>query len=420
WRSISRRTFPPGSTGHARLPGARSFSAVSPSYGDREGGGSLSEDREDFAHLREEIERLDDEILTLLARRMAAVDLVAEAKLERAIPFRDQPREDLVLQRVRQAAVEHGLDAHRIERLYRDIMDMSVARQQAYLSARDTVPLRIGYQGVEGAYSHLAAQRRYAQRPGGAHLTGFKTFHEVFAAVGDGRIDVALLPIENTTAGSINETYDLLAESGLTITSEVVSRIEHCLLGLPGASLEELRVVISHPQALRQSARFLRDLAGVETREEYDTAGSARKVREQGDPTWAAIASESAARLHGLEILARGIETQSGNFTRFVEVAREAVPCPHDAACKTSLLLVLSQSTPGALAALLQEFARRGLNLTKLESRPLPESPWRYRFYLDVQGHQDTAPMRDVIAAIAPYVEMVNVLGTYPEADRKA
>ncbi|MEZ4647998.1 MAG: prephenate dehydratase [Candidatus Eisenbacteria bacterium] len=372
---------------------------------------------EDFAQIRREIEDIDRELLLLLERRMAIVEQIAEAKLEKAVPFRDGPREERVLQRVRQLAVEMGLDAHRIERLYRDILDMSVARQQAYLTTRDSAPLRIAYQGVEGAYSHLAAQKRYGGRAGGALLTGLPTFHQAFEALRDGHVDLALLPIENTTAGSINETYDLLAEGGCTITAEVKSRIDHCLLVVPGTRLEALRTVISHPQALRQCEKFLRGLSHVETQVEYDTAGSARKVKEAGDPTVAAIASESAAALHGLEILVHGIQDQAGNFTRFVEVAREAVPCSPGVPCKTSLLLVLAQSRPGALGELLQEFSRLGLNLTKLESRPLPEAPWRYRFYLDVEGHQDSAEMRAALAGIGHCVEDLKVLGSYPRAE---
>ncbi|MEZ4655053.1 MAG: hypothetical protein R3E12_16045 [Candidatus Eisenbacteria bacterium] len=186
-----RLTFPPGSTGHARVPAAPSFSAASRSYGDREGGGSLSEDQEDFAHLREEIERLDDEILTLPRPTDGGRRLAAEANWNARSRSGTNRARTGCCSGSGKPRWSMGWTLTGSNASYRDIMDMSAARQQAYLSARDTVPLRIGYQGVEGAYSHLAAQRRYAQRPGGAHLTGFKTFHEVFAAVGDGRIDVA-------------------------------------------------------------------------------------------------------------------------------------------------------------------------------------------------------------------------------------
>src|SRR5262245_5599690 len=171
----------------------------------------------DLQALREAIEAVDRRVLEVLRERMGLADGIASAKLEQASPLRDRPREEHVLQRVRHLAVELGIDAHEIERLYRLILEMSVARQQGYLASLDTLPLRIAYQGVEGSNSHLAAQRRYAGRPGGALLAGYETFRGAADAVRDGQADVALLPIENSTAGSINETYDLLSEDALSI-----------------------------------------------------------------------------------------------------------------------------------------------------------------------------------------------------------
>jgi chorismate mutase/prephenate dehydratase len=369
----------------------------------------------DLQTLREAIEALDRRLLELLRERMGLAERIAAAKLEQASPLRDRPREEHVLQRVRHAAVELGIDAHEIERLYRLILEMSVARQQGYLAALDSLPLRVVYQGVEGSNSHLAAQSRYAGRKGGALLSGCDTFRAAAEAVRQGDADLALLPIENSTAGSINETYDLLAEGGLSITAEVVSRIEHCLLALPGADIEGLRQVLSHPQALRQCEAFLRTIPWAQPREEFDTAGAARKVRELGDPAIGAIASDSAARLFGLEVLRRGIQDVALNFTRFVEVASHPVPCPPGAACKTSLLLATAHR-PGALGEVLGELGRRGINLTKLESRPAPGAAWRYRFYLDLQGHAASAPIAEALERLRPLTSELRVLGTYPEA----
>ena len=265
----------------------------------------------DLAGLRDAIESLDRRLLSLLAERMQLSEAVAGAKLAAASPFRDPLREDQVLQRVRRTAAELGLDPHESERLYRVVMEMSVARQQAFVHGLADVPLRVAYQGVEGAYSHLAAQRRFAGRDGGALLTGHETFRGAAEAVRSGSVDVALLPVENTTAGSVPETYDLVAELGLKINAEVVSRVEHCLLVLPGTHLEQVRTVISHPQALAQCETFLRGLPDVRQRAEFDTAGAARRVREGGDPTVAAIASENAARVYGLEVLERGIQSKA-------------------------------------------------------------------------------------------------------------
>jgi chorismate mutase/prephenate dehydratase len=375
-------------------------------------------DRPDLQAVREAIESVDREILALLKRRMALVEDVARAKIESAAPFRDRSREEQVIGRIRHLATELGLDAHEVERLYRHIMEMSIGRQQAFVRSLEGVPLRVAYQGVEGSFSHLTAQRHYAGRDTGVLLTGHDTFREAVASLREGSVDFALLPIENTTAGSVHETYDLLAEGGVTITAEVVSHVEHCLLGLPGARVEEIRTVISHPQALAQCEAFLRTMPRATARPEYDTAGSARKVRESRDPSLAAIASESAARLYGLEVLSRGIQTQEGNYTRFVEIAREAAACPPDAPCKTSLLLALAHK-PGALGEVLSRFGSRGVNLTRIESRPVLGSPWEYRFYLDIEGHAASEPVRAALDEVRAITTEMRVLGTYPRAEEK-
>lgn len=373
----------------------------------------------DLSSLRESIEALDRKLLALLAERMRLVETVANAKLAAASPFRDAVREDQVLHRVRIAAAELGLDPHESERLYRVIMEMSIARQQQFVHALADAPLRVAYQGVEGAYSHLAAQRRYGGREGGALLTGYESFRAAAQAVRDGSEDVALMPVENTTAGSVPETYDLVAEMDLRLNAEVVSRVEHCLLVLPGTHLEQVRTVLSHPQALAQCEAFLRGLPNVRVRSEFDTAGAARHVRDGADPSVAAIASENAARVYGLDVIERGIQSQTGNFTRFVEVAREARPCPPDVPCRTTLLLTLAHE-PGALGKVLMRFGERGVNLSRIESRPVPGETWRYRFYLDLDAHAASAAVSGALAAIAPYVSGQRLLGSYPVAEPEA
>ncbi len=366
--------------------------------------------------LREAIEAIDRDLLAKLKHRMELVEHIARAKLEAAFPFRDQQREEQVLQRVRHAAVDLGLDAHAVERLYRLIMEMSISHQQAHVRGLDTTPFRVGYQGVEGSYSHLSAQRRYAERRGGVLLTGFATVKQVVDAVRSGSADVALLPIENSTAGSINETYDELAEGRLTINAEMISHVRHCLLGLPGAELAGLRKVISHPQALKQCEEFLLSLPRVTTEAEFDTAGAARKVVEAKDASLAAIASESAANLLGLRVLKHGIQQQASNATRFVEVAIEASPCPPDAVCKTSLLLAVDHHA-GTLGEVLMEFGRRDIQMCKLESRPIPTSAWKYRFYVDVEAHADSAAMVEALEAVRGLTLELRLLGTYPRAE---
>ena len=366
----------------------------------------------DLSTLRDRIDQVDRQIIALIAERLKIVEEVAVAKLEAASPFRDREREERLLLRLREHATEAGLDPHQIERLYRVVMDMSVAHQEATVRNRTDAPLRVAYQGVEGSYSHLAAQRRYGGRAGGALLTGFDSFRAAADAVVEGGADLALLPIENTTAGSINETYDLLAEGKLHITGEVVSSIEHCLLALPGVALDELRVVMSHPQALAQCHAFFAQHEHLVSRPELDTAGAARRVANAGDRTLGAIASAAAAKTYGLAIVAQGIQSSAGNATRFVEVALRPAPLAEGAAAKTSMLIALADR-PGALGEVLMRFAARGLSLTKLESRPIPSAPFTYRFYADVIGHVATAPFQAVLDEIRPLTTELHVLGTY-------
>ena len=373
----------------------------------------------DLQALREELEVIDRELLVLLRRRMERVEAVAESKLARAFPFEDRERGERVLARVRRIAVAEGIDPRSVERLYRLIMAMSISHQQRYVQSRASVPLRVAYQGVEGSYSHLAAQSLYAGRPAGTLLVGHPSVYQAGEAVRSGIVDVALLPIENSTAGSINETYDLLVTDDLVINAEVVNRVEHCLLAKPGVRLEDLRRVLSHPQALLQCEAYLRTVAWIRPVVEFDTAGSAAKVAREGDPEMAAIASASAARMLGLGVLARGIQNQPSNATRFVEVARQSASCPGDVACKTSLLVELRHQA-GRLGEVITSFGRRGINLCKLESRPVPETPWRYRFYLDVEAHTDDQAMVEALAEVATLVASVRVLGTYPIAREPA
>jgi chorismate mutase/prephenate dehydratase len=370
----------------------------------------------DLEAVRVAIERIDEEILDALRRRMDLADDVARAKLAAAAPFRDQRREDLLLRRIRTRAAEHGLDPHEVERIWRLFIDMSVARQQALVTRLDTTPLRVGYPGVEGSYSHLAARQRYANRPGGVLLTGFDLPREAMEALRRGEQDLVLLPIENTTAGSMNETYDLLADGGMVITAELVSQVDHRLLGLPGAKLAGLREVLSHPQALAQCETFLRTrVPWARPVPDVDTGGAAQKVRERNDPAVAAIASETAAQRFGLEVLARDLQPAS-DYTRFVEVGREPTPLAPGVPCKTSFLMVLEHK-PGTLGEMLQRLTLRGVNLSKLESRPIPGQPWQYRFYLDVEGHAASAPLLAALEDIRPLTSYLRVLGTYARAE---
>lgn len=269
---------------------------------------------------------------------------------------------------------------------------------------------RIAFQGEPGAYGEEAVFRYFGP---GVTPVPMVSFRDVFAAVAEGKTDGGLTPIENSQAGSINEVYDLLRHSGLRLTGELCLPVNHCLLCLPGQELSDIRRVLSHSQALAQCDAYLREL-GVEIVTAYDTAGSAKMIRAQELGGVAAIASSRAASLYNLTILASDIQTVKDNYTRFVEIARESRPVPAGPA-KTVLLLVTSH-TPGALYEALGEFARRNINLLKLESRPSREQPWEYVFYLDVEGAPDTEPVAGALAALQRRARVVQVFGAFARA----
>jgi prephenate dehydratase len=276
------------------------------------------------------------------------------------------------------------------------------------MTDHDTSPhRRIAYQGEPGAYGEDAVLSYF----GPDTLPVPKaSFRDVFAAVASAETDGGLTPIENSQAGSINEIYDLLRDFGLFLTGEFCLPVNHCLLCLPGQQLSDIRRVLSHPQALAQCDAYLRGL-GVEIVAAYDTAGSAKLIREQRLPGVAAVASMRAAEVYGLTILARDIQTVPGNYTRFVELAREP-RAPTARPSKTVLLLVTAH-VPGALYAALGAFALRGINLLKLESRPSREKPWEYVFYLDIEGAPGEAPVDEALAALARHARTVQVFGSF-------
>ena len=266
--------------------------------------------------------------------------------------------------------------------------------------------MRIAFQGEPGAYSEAAALR-YAP---GADTRPCRSFEDVFAAVREGRASHGILPMENSIGGSIHRNYDLLVEHEIPIVGEVELPVDHCLLARPGTRIEDLKVVYSHPQALAQCERFLERMTGVEVVAVYDTAGGAKMVAEGERRDAAAVASRRAADVFGLAILQEGLQDYAANITRFVIIAPR--PAPEEGATKTSIVFSL-ESTPGALFKALAGFALRGINLTKLESRPLRGRPWEYIFYVDVDVARHSLECDRALAHLGEFSRWVRTLGTY-------
>jgi prephenate dehydratase len=269
--------------------------------------------------------------------------------------------------------------------------------------------MRIAYQGEPGAFSEAASRQVNAS----AELMPCRSFEEVFAAVDGGTADYGVLPIENSIGGSIHRNFDLLLENQLPIMGELELPVVHHLLALPGRTLETITRIYSHPQALAQCDRFLRTLSGVEIIATYDTAGSAKMIADQKLGDAAAIASARAAEVFGLEAIRSSIQDYDNNTTRFLIVGR--APLSSARPDKTSIVFTLANE-PGALFKALAAIALRGIDLTKLESRPIPGRKWEYLFYVDLAAARDDLACARALAHLAEFAPMVRVLGSYPSS----
>ncbi len=267
--------------------------------------------------------------------------------------------------------------------------------------------MRIAYQGEQGAYSEAAALRFKAS----ADLLARESFEAVFAAVQEGEATHGILPIENTIGGTIHQNYDLLLQHELPIVAEVKLPIQHNLLALEGTTREQLRRVYSHPQGLAQCERFLRKLDQVELVPTYDTAGSAKMIRDGQLRDTGAIASARAAKLFELSILAAGVQDFAGNTTRFLVIGRDATAL--GTADKTTIVFTVSNDA-GALFKALSAFALRDIDLTKLESRPIPDRPFEYLFYADVSATREELPCARALMHLAEFCPLLRTLGSYP------
>ena len=273
--------------------------------------------------------------------------------------------------------------------------------------------MKIAYQGVRGAYSEAALLRHF-----GASVDpiGFAFSEQVFDAVEDGRADGGFVPVENSIAGSVGVNTDLLLERKVFATAESYLLVEHCLLGLPGEALADVKTVCSHPIALAQCRDFIQ-MRGLRVVPEYDTAGAAEIVASRKIRGEAAIASKRCAEVYGLTVLAEGIQSARNNFTRFLAFGREDKVPSGLVMEKTSLAFSVHHH-PGALLDCLKRFADHKINLTKLESRPIPSNPFEYSFFVDLLGGMKDAAVAAALAELGAAARHVKVLGSYPLAER--
>jgi chorismate mutase/prephenate dehydratase len=347
--------------------------------------------------LRKQIDDLDDSIIRLIAERMKVAGEIGGKKKESGIPVEDKGREIIVLERVKTLALERNLNPGEIEKIYQRIISIS----------KETQGATVAFQGEVGAYSEEAAYQYFGPT---ARLKPCENLEDVFQAVEKDEIQYGLVPVENSTEGSIPRTYDLLLDSRLKVIGETELRIVHCLISLPEVKIDSVNEVFSHPQALGQCKTFLGKM-GWKLTPTYDTAGSVKLIKENHMTDKAAIASARAAEVYGMKVLLRGIEDNQNNFTRFFILSKQdAVPSDHD---KTSIVFTIKHK-PGALYDALRELADRKINLTKIESRPTRQKPWEYNFYVDFDGNCADKEIIEALQALENSAVFVKILGSYP------
>ncbi len=373
----------------------------------------------DLEKLRSKLDKADRRLLEVLRDRLQTVAGIARVKAEGLSFLRDHERESELLARVEGWARELGLDGFRTHEIFREIIAMSLKAQEEALLHREQVErsargaARVAFQGIEGSYSQLAARKYFSVRSAGMEFVGTRTFAEALEMAESGAVGYAFLPIENTTAGSINQTYDLLRQTALRVVGEEILHVRHCLLGLDGAMVGDLRRILSHPQALTQCSRYLASLEGVELVAFEDTAASVREVGRVGDKSQAAIAGVEAGEIYGLTVLRENIADQQENWTRFVVISGLEIELDSRIPAKTSMVFT-TPHREGALAHCLNVLAEHGVNLTKLESRPVPRRPWEYLFYVDIEGSMESDPAALAIAELRRECPYLRVFGSYP------
>ncbi len=372
----------------------------------------------DLNEIRKEITQLDQDLLALFAKRRALTMNVAKSKVQQVRPIRDQQREQELLIRLIKQGKSIGLDAHYVTSVFQTIIEDSVLNQQAYLQSLanpdiQTPTVSVAFLGDKGSYSYLASHRYFSRRAEKIIESGCQNFSDILQQVESGQVDYGMLPIENTSSGSINEVYDLLQHTNLSIVGEITQPIEHCLLTSVNTSLEKIKTIYAHGQPFAQCSNFLDKQNDIRIEYCDSTADAMAKVAELKDESIAVIGSEEGGKLYQLHALEQSIANQDENHSRFILVARKAVDVAEQIPAKTAIILATGQKA-GALVECLLVLKEKGINMCKLESRPIQGRPWEEMFYIDVEANLTSFALQEAINDITPHTNFIKVLGCYP------
>lgn len=373
----------------------------------------------DLQEIRKEIDRIDTEIVRLFEERMECCRSVAESKIQTGKKVFDRDREQQKIQSVMHMT-HNELNAKGAGELFGQIMCISRKLQYGLLAEHGITQdnpftlvdnlhketAKVVYQGIEGSYSYAAMNTFFGKNVDNFHVDSFRDAMEVIATK---KADYAVLPIENSTAGIVSEIYDLLAEFDNYIVGEQIIEVKHCLLGVPGATKEDIKCVYSHPQSLMQSAGYLHQYPWKQIPME-NNAFAAKKVADQKEKESAAIASRYAGELYGLEILEEGINDNHRNSTRFIIVSSEKISVKGSG--KVSICFEIPHES-GSLYRSLSHFMYNGINLCNIESRPIRKKNWEYRFFLDFEGNLEEDNVKNALGALAQETNNLMILGNY-------
>ena len=368
---------------------------------------------------RKEIDEIDEKIVELYEKRMKVSEKVAEYKIANGRNVYDPEREHSKIEKLRNLA-HSDFNAKGTEELFSQIMAISRKKQYALLEENgvggrlpfievdelETKDVNVVFQGVNGAYSEAAMIAYFGEN---VNSHSVNTFKDAMRAIDEGTADYAVLPIENSSAGIVSANYDLLTEFENYIVAEQIIRIDNCLLGIKGSKVEDIKTVYSHPQALMQCADFLEE-KGWKQISYANTAMAAKMIKEQNDPTQGAIAGARAASVYGLDILQDDINFSDGNSTRFIIVTNRKIFCRD--AKKISVCFEIPHKS-GSLYSIIAHFIYNDLNMTKIESRPIPDRPWEYRFFVDFEGNLRDAGVRNALRGLREETRNMKILGNY-------
>jgi chorismate mutase/prephenate dehydratase len=372
--------------------------------------------------LRHDINEIDSDLLVLLAKRRRISHSVVEYKIANNKPIRDEAREQALLEKLINYGKSLGLDAYYINNVFQTILEDSVLNQQAMLQKNLNPEAmsethRVAYLGGQGSYSQLACHKYFSRRPGKVIEMGCSSFEQITGKVESGQADFGLLPIENTSSGSINEVFDLLQHAQVSIVGEVTHSVEHCLLAMPGTELSHINKIFAHPQPFAQCSRFIQGLGDIQ----HETCDSTFHALQSAVDTAnsAAIGSAQAGKNVGLEVVKSGLANQSENHSRFIVVARKPLQVSKQIPTKTSLIMATKQQA-GSLADALMIFKHHQINLVKLESRPVPGNPWEEVFYVDLEANLDDLHVKQALEELKEHTQYTRVLGCYQSESLQA